>query len=164
MLNLYDYLTPLDSKRIENYVTEWGTENGYVGNDTYLSYWKENKKKLFHLLGGNLIVKRPFSYEKPQSQLESEMRHIIRDFREFFSTVYGLLQENKEQYDMTEELVSHIYDCFCDNVIISDKVRYAIKFKVKDKKGTLQIQSGMKPIRAMQKIIRYFGWNVTDLF
>ena len=47
MLNLYDYLTPLDSKRIENYITEWGIEDGYVGNDTYLSYWKENKKKLF---------------------------------------------------------------------------------------------------------------------
>ena len=98
MLNLYDYLTPLDSKRIENYVTEWGIEDGYVGNDTYLSYWKENKKKLFHLLGGNLIIKRPFSYEKPQFQLEKDMHHIIRDSQKFFSTVYGLLRENKEQY------------------------------------------------------------------
>ena len=164
MLNLYDYLTPLDSKRIENYITEWGTEDGYVGNDTYLSYWKENNKKLFHLLGGNLIVKRPFSYEKPQFQLESEMHQVIRDSQKLFDTVYDLLQENKKQYDMTGELVSHIYDCFCNSVIISDKVRYAIKFKAGDKKGTLQIQSGMKPIRAMQKIIQYFGWNVTDLF
>ena len=100
MLNLYDYLTPLDSKRIENYVTEWGIEDGYVGNDTYLSYWKENKKKLFHLLGGNLIVKRPFSYEKPQFQLESEMHQIIRDSQKLFDTVYDLLQENKKQYDI----------------------------------------------------------------
>ena len=130
MLNLYDYLTPLDSKRIENYVTEWGIEDGYVGNDTYLSYWKENKKKLFHLLGGNLIVKRPFSYEKPQFQLENEMHRIIRDFQELFNTVYGLLQENKKQYNMTEELVSHIYDCFRSGTITSDKVCYAIKFSL----------------------------------
>ena len=164
MLNLYDYLTPLDSKRIENYITEWGIEDGYVGNDTYLSYWKENKKKLFHLLGGNLIIKRPFSYEKPQFQLHDEMRQIIHDSQEFLNTVYKLLQENKKQYDMTEELVFNIYDCFCDSAIIPDKVRYAIKFKAGDKKGTLQIQPGMKPIRAMQKIIQYFDWNVTDLF
>ena len=164
MLNLYDYLTPLDSKRIENYITEWGIEDGYVGNDTYLSYWKENKKKLFHLLGGNLIVKRPFSYEKPQFQLQSEIYRIIRDSQKFFDTAYELLQENRKQYDMTEELVSYIYDCFRSDTIISDKVRYAIKFKARDKKGTLQIQPGMKPIRAMQKIIQYFGWNVTDLF
>ena len=103
MLNLYDYLTPLDSKRIENYVTEWGIEDGYVGNSTYLSYWKENKKKLFHLLGGNLIVKRPFSYEKPQFQLENEMRQIIHDSQELLDTVYKLLQENKKQYDIIKK-------------------------------------------------------------
>ena len=49
MLNLYDYLTPLDSKRIENYITEWGIEDGYVGNDTYLSYWKENNINLIRI-------------------------------------------------------------------------------------------------------------------
>ena len=47
MLNLYDYLTPHDSKRIKNNVNEWGIEDCYIGNDNYLSYWKEKEKTYY---------------------------------------------------------------------------------------------------------------------
>ena len=57
-LNLYDYLTELDNKRIENYIKTWGISD-YIGNDIYLSHWRDSNKKLFKLLGGNLIYSIP---------------------------------------------------------------------------------------------------------
>ena len=159
MLNLYDYLTPLDSKRIENYITEWGVEDGYIGNDTYLNYWRENNKKLFHLLGGQLIVKRPYTYEKPFSQLECELSQVMRDSQKFFDDVYEALKEAEKRYSIPQLETGYIYGCFCRSDVIDDRVRNGVKFKAEDKKGTLQIQAGMKPIRAMQKVIQYFGWT-----
>jgi len=157
MLNLYDYLTPLDSKRIYNYVTEWGVEDGYVGNDTYLSFWAESNKKLFHLLGGQFIVKRPFTYEKPRYQIEREMHSAIRNSQGFFDEIWDRLKEVQKKYDMDNLTFSRMWDCFCANAIVNDKISNAIKFNAADRKGTLQLQEGMKPVRAMQKIMQYFG-------
>ena len=33
MLNLYDYISELDWKRIENYISLYGTKEGYKGNE-----------------------------------------------------------------------------------------------------------------------------------
>ena len=48
MLNLFNYLSELDNKRIENYIQSYGVQSGYIGNAKYLQDWAENKKKLFH--------------------------------------------------------------------------------------------------------------------
>lgn len=157
MLNLYDYLTPLDSKRIYNYITEWGVEDGYVGNDTYLSFWAKDKKKLFHLLGGQLIIKKPFTYEKPKYQIEKEMHSAIRNSKNFFDDIlWNRLKKIQKKYDMDDATFDKIYNCFTLDTFVNDKIPNTIKFNAADRKGTLQLQEGMKPVRAIQKIMQYF--------
>ena len=84
MLNLYDYISELDWKRIENYISLYGTKEGYKGNEEYLDDWRQCKKKLFHLLGGELIKRVPFEFEMPKELLERELTDLIStsSFRE----------------------------------------------------------------------------------
>ena len=80
MLNLLDYLTEKDNTLIENYIDLYAvSKEEYVGNETWLKYWNENKPSLFRLLGGNLIYKIPYEVEKPTSELRREIARLTSD-------------------------------------------------------------------------------------
>lgn len=162
MLNLYDYLTPLDNKRIENYIKEYGVEDGYVGNERYLTFWNNCKKKLFHLLGGELIIKVPYTYIKPVEQVTSEISNAIREYQNFFDSVWEHLQiENGNGNGNLDTRVADeiYYACFSTTAILNNKTRKAVKYKHHHKDNMLQLPVDMKPVRAMQKVIKYFGWD-----
>lgn len=162
MLNLYDYISPLDEVRMKNYISEWGVENGYIGNKIYFTEWRDNKKTMFHILGGKLIVKIPCEIPKEESLIKEEIAKLHTkhsDFwRAFRAHLTDLLNQNlisDKQYDDLDEIIN------TDNVLCTNEVPKSVKIKIKDKKGTLQIQQKSKPIRVIQKIINYFGF--TDL-
>ena len=108
MLNLFDYLTELDNKRIENYIHLYGIEDDYIGNKTYLKYWAENNKKLFHLLGGKLIHKIPFKCEKPKEAIEKELVTLYNNYEDnLFYPIYNKLRV-MEKEAQSEDTINFI--------------------------------------------------------
>jgi ribosomal protein S14 len=156
MLNLFDYLTPLDNRRIENYISLYGiNRDGYIGNEKYLKYWAESKKHLFHLLGGNLIYKFPIHFQKPKQQLANDCNALG-----FFTSLFFDRINRKEFREVASQ--DTILGCRAltwTETLADDAIPYTIKAKLPDAKKMLQLQKGMKPIKAIQKIIDYFGWD-----
>lgn len=153
MLNLFDYLTEEDNRKIENYIYSYAvSKDCYAGNEEYLSYWAENNKKLFHLLGGNLIYKKPYEYTKSEDAVLLEIRHLMypssiigkSDFDKIFDYIYNNLRENSD-------LIRQFRD---ENIYCNNKTVYEIKL-TKDDAKDLKIPAGCKPIRALQKILTY---------
>ena len=109
MLNLYDYLTELDNKRIENYIKTWGVSD-YIGNDIYLSHWRDSNKKLFKLLGGNLIYSIPVSIEKDKGNIKEDIANFIDD-SVFYGKIVDMFYEDytKSNYKDTEKWIKLFY-------------------------------------------------------
>ena len=184
MLNLLDYLTEKDNTLIENYMDLYGvSKEEYVGNETWLKYWKENKPSLFHLLGGNLIYKVPYEAEMPVTELREKIYQLTSQ-HPFIESFY-----KKVEIDWTEPLEEHcplykeiasngvenqsrdsiiricstIGNLCCDYYLAQRSIGdSSFKIKHKNRKNTLQISKGMKPLRAMQAVLKYFDCFAGD--
>ena len=166
MLNLFDHLTEKDNTLIYNYITTYGiTEDGYVGNETWLQYWKQNKPKLFHLLGGNLIYKVPFEYNVDEKLLRDNIQKLL--YTHHFVSLYKDVADEKKFHEemFTSNLksgdacsvewdIKHLLSY--PDPLAAGKIRIQLKFKLRNKKNTLQISPEMKPMRAIQAILNYF--------
>ena len=155
MLNLFDYLTEEDNRKIENYIFSYGIgEHGYSGNEEYLKYWANNNKKLFHLLGGKLIHKIPFKYEFSENELHSQLKRFADEdfFYELRDQIHGLELARLLTYEDANILMRF----WSPNAFVEDAIDAGFKIKLPNHNKTLQIQAGMKPMRAIQKIIDYF--------
>ena len=157
-MDLLQKLSQEDRFILEQYIISFGAKK-FIGLDEWLKNWNYSKRKLYKLLGNQLIYKIPFSYEKDNNILRYEIeeqlfhltfKHIYRDFYKNF--IISLYNEGKINKD-TKEGFSMIVDI--DN-FIQDTISKSIKFKKEGSKKMLQIQKGMKPIRALQKIMEYF--------
>ena len=149
MLNLYDYLTELDNKRIENYIKTWGVSD-YIGNDIYLSHWRDSNKKLFKLLGGNLIYSIPVSIEKDKGNIKEDIANFIDD-SVFYGKIVDMFYEDytKSNYKDTEKWIKLFYASYLlDNKTDED-------FIIKSDSKCLKIQKGTKTIKAIKKIIDF---------
>lgn len=157
MLNLLDELTPLDNKRIENYIHLFGAEEGgYIGNERWLADWAKNNKHLFRVLGGKLIHKVPFEMIKPKEELEGSLGHLI------CNSPFIIHFRDKISEDEREEVQFYRYEIkeiVTVRTLNNDKIMHSIKIKVPIARNTLSIQIGMKPVRALQKIIKYLGYD-----
>lgn len=176
MLNLFDYLTEKDNKIIENFITTFGVQEGYIGNKEYLSYWADNNKKLFRLLGGQLIFKTPFEYTINPQQLNILLSNLKKghSFTELFNIfVYGDIGEPRESslfYKMLKsEKISDedIWDLgyqLNTPLIIThlseNQANVNIKFKRPTKRNTLRIDEKMKSMKAIRAILLYFDVDV----
>jgi hypothetical protein len=152
MLNLFDYLTEEDNRKIKNFICSYGVpEKTYIGNEEYLKYWAESNKKLFHLLGGKLIHKIPFTYEFSDDELEKLLVGLAGDG--FWDRLFLAVNQIDGLSQEEVRLINRLYSA---SAFTNDKVEYPIKIKLPSKNKTLQIQVGMKPIRAISKLINYF--------
>lgn len=162
MLNLFDYLSEEDNKKIESYIQKYGVEDDYIGNEAYLKYWAESNKKLFHLLGGNLIYKVPFCYDKNREILSMELksfRNRYINFLDKFTThIFDFFRKHNYEHEV-DQIKFDIIDIASTDNLVSDRIYYGIKFKKDNDAKVLQLQKGMKPMRAMQKAIKYFEFN-----
>ncbi len=168
MLNLFDYLTPLDNKRIENYISKYGIEDDYCGNETYLRYWAKCKKHLFHLLGGQLIYKFPFKSQKDRKIIESELAELLHG-HPFICDYIGAvsqLSRDKENNGLNTDQIWALQRLTSVETFAEDEIWSPIKYRMSADKPMLQISRGMKPMRAIQKVINYFdmGEKMKDEF
>ena len=156
MLNLFDYLTEEDNRKIKNYVHTFAVEEEcYVGNEKYLSYWAENNKKLFHLLGGKLVYKVPYEYIKSEDAIGKEIKNLIDkpegDFDTFYDFINDKVGTNKwlQGFNIRQFWNNHIYT--------ENKIFEELNLHNDDNAKILKIPAGCKPIRALQKILTYYG-------
>jgi hypothetical protein len=162
MLNLLDKLSPLDNKRIENYIHKYAIEDDYIGNAEYLYYWAECKKHLYHLLGGRLIYKFPISFEKPAAQTAKEIEDLLSPVNSpFVSKFYHKIETDEfmEFINQSRNTRTDFNSLLWASTFKADKIPATIKIKPANFKRTLQLQAGMKPIRALQRVIDYFEWD-----
>lgn len=163
--NLLDQLSAEDKKKIENYISLYGTASHFIGVDEWLVNWAKNKIKLYKLLGGQFIYRVPFQYDKPEEELRSELYRLI-DESEFISSLSAWLVQH--QNSIPRDIVKAIRNMWSTWTLIEDKTNFKVKFKREGAKKGLQLQAGMKPMRALSKIVDYFkgidNENFSDKF
>lgn len=160
MTNLLNELTEQDRDTIREYIYAYGgaRESTFIGLDQWLYHWAGANRTLFKLLGNKLIYEFPIDYEKTQFQLAQEFRSLILYCPDSFVDVYDAfvhhlsnkkLVENKQDMWALEDVLS--FDALMD-----DKINKTIKLSRPESKKILQLQAGMKPIKAVSKILKYY--------
>lgn len=162
---LLDAITPEEKEVMNAYITTYGAIDEYfIGLDKWLQFWSYSKQKLFKLLGGKLIHKEDFTYEKERDTLISEVRNklLTLDFKKSYHNFFiDVIRKywNEDKMDIeTKNAFSSVTD---SSNFIDDKITRGIRWKKPGAKSMLQLQPGMKPIRALQKIINYFKDDYT---
>lgn len=156
-MNLLEVLNQEDKDKITRYVSYYGGANGeFIGVDAWLTDWAKANQKLYKLLGNQLMVRIPYSYKKSEE-------NIIEDLHTLFQSRLGLaledefiagLQDLKHLSIITEAQFSDLRAMFYQKVYIHDKIDFNVKVKYENK--SLQLQSGMKLIRALGKCIEWY--------
>ena len=150
-MGLLEYLPKEDFTIIQKYIEKFAIK-GDINVYDWLKYWDRANKKLYRLLGNQFIYKIPYSQEKDSVIIQQEIQDSL--FSKPFKDIYRrfIIKYEKALGDLTSSFTSLV------NVetFYNDKVEYPIKMRKAGARKTLQIQAGMKPIRALQKIIEYF--------
>jgi hypothetical protein len=159
-IDLVAELSEEDKIKITNYIHTYGiNKNHYIGTEQWLQNWSHSKQKLYKFLGNSFIQEFPFQYEKDYATLDREIYSKLfplefkSNYHTFYVEVIKKLVAEKKMDSKIAEGFSHLTDV--EN-FITDKIKDSIKYKKENCKKALQIQSGMKPMRAFSKIIEYF--------
>lgn len=170
-INLVSQITELDKQRITNYISEYGKikKEYFIGINEWLRYWSHSKQKLYKLLGNKLIYKAPFEYEKDHNVLRLELNMLYENSK-FLDMFYAdFLPALRDK--IKDENKSDLFNCYQSVSIkhlvsftglLNDKVDTNFKYKAENKKNTLQISKGMKPIKAIQKVLNYFDFVLEE--
>jgi len=164
MIDLYNELSDLDKKRIENYLSKWGSPREMISVPEYLEYWNKNKQKLYKLLGNQMIYSCPFSYDKPQAQISHEIStglnqtgHPFYEFAMYFRHFLRYAQrETINKKLLSNEAYDIIYDCLYIESLSNNTFPRNLKEKGYNKKSELRLQKGGKLMKALQKILYYY--------
>ena len=145
----YEALTELDHERIENFIGLYGIlKSEYIGNEEYLFAWNKNKENLFKMLGGKLIYKLPFEFNKTKNQLRDEMSKVRtdREIQEMVSEMSAALSSGSV----------YLRILFSAPVLVANEVEEDLFFFIKDKKP-FKIQKGSRPLKMIGKLLDYCG-------
>lgn len=156
-INLYDKLSKEDKDNLQYYINKFGiSEKYFIGLDNWLENWSHANQKLYRLLGDQFIKEIDYEFEKSKKEIEREIYDKL--YKSKFYKIYQDFLNNKiANLNINHETNKGFY-CLLDNDnFIYDKIHYGFKYKRENNKKTLQIQEGMKPIKAIQKVINYFN-------
>ena len=177
-INLIDKLTELDKKRIENYVLAYGATEGFVGVDKWLQDWSHANQKLYKLLGGQLIVKKELKLAKNKEILLEQFKWLffdtdffdtLKDFKSFYCAVradefdvhiFDYLTKKEDNF--LKSGMFNVINFLTENsdkavdVFINDAIETGFKIVAPYSGKTFQVQKGMKPVRALKKIVDFF--------
>ena len=168
MIDLIEQLSPADKKTINNYISCYGVnQKEFIGLDQWLQNWSHSNQVLYKLLGNKFIHEVNYEHEKAEDDLRFEIRskllqlpfrRVFNDFLyEYAQPLY--MKKGSNTYNLKYNLLDFVKaDIYCD-----DKVNTTIKYKKDNSKKMLQIQKGMKPIKALSKIIDYFSEEFESL-
>lgn len=156
-INLIDKLSDLDKKRIENYISLYGTSSYFIGLDKWLQNWSHSKQTLYKLLGNSFIREIDFSYNMSKEILNQRIEALVKNsefLKQYISFCKYFIDENPDiEYSNFLCLISlKNSSCFVENA-----TKKLIKFKKNPNAKLLQIQPGTKIIKAFNKVIDYFS-------
>ena len=153
-MNLIDLLPAEDKKLMTRYIHLYGIgEKDFIGLDQYLKPWAESKKKLYKLLGNQFQLEIPYTYEKTKDEMinrfDGLMCHsFVKTFENF------LVRAEVDRVNTTD--LSPMWDLLSTINFCNDKTPRAIKFEIKETGKEIRLQAGMKPMRALQRIVSLF--------
>ena len=154
MVDLINELSELDKQRLCNYIYKYGVnKDNFMGLDKWLQNWNHSNQTLYKLLGNQLTYEVDYKYNKSREEKREEIDHLM--CASSFPTRYrDFLWEISHDYPEVD--FDPLY--FCRTYIfLEDKIEYPFKVKLPGYAKTLQLQAGMKPMRALQKISMYFA-------
>lgn len=167
MTDLIKQLSELDNKRIENYMRTYVTPE-YCGNATYLQYWSKNKRKLYHALGNQLILKIPYEYTKSADiigDLASKQFYTSDFLMTLKQYLYNRYTKDYE-YNDNDGFIGHylffyeydkqISQAYSIDAFKAGRISKSINMLPwKQDIKPLKIPVGTKPMRALRKIVEY---------
>ena len=153
-IDLVEKLTEKDKKTLTTYITKYGCMGSeFVGIEKWLQNWSHANQKLYKMLGNQLIYEIPFTYEKPEKEVEREIDRLYYEENNFRSNYVRFFRENEAITDEDQWKFTRLSNV---NWIAQNKVPFTIKYRKPEAKKMLQIQEGAKWFRAMGQIIEYF--------
>ena len=154
---LLNALSQEDKDKITRYVSYYGGANGeFIGVDAWLEEWAKANKKLYKLLGNQLMVKIPYSYKKNEDIIKDELANLFQSDLgvslegEFYQGVLAL----QHLSIISPKQGSILRSMFYPRIYCSDKIDFDLNIKYENK--SLRLSSGMKLIRALGKTIEWF--------
>jgi len=153
-IDLVEKLTEEDKATLTKYITKYGCmESEFVGIENWLQNWSHANQKLYKLLGNQFIYEIPFTYEKPEKEVEREIDRLYYEENNFRSNFVRFFRENENITDEDQWKFVRLSNV---NWLAQNKVPFTIKYRKPEAKKMLQIQEGAKWFRAVGQIIEYF--------
>ena len=172
MTDLYAELSELDKKRIDNYLSEWGSPQHRISAEEYLSYWVKNKQKFYKLLGNKLIYTHDFVYTKPIEEIRFEFEKLsnagvdanpisrfIVNFRhclDWIENYYRNLWKVTYHHPELKIFTTLSYDFLSNENLAKNYMPESIKERTRGKERELRLQKGGKLLKAVAKIMEYY--------
>lgn len=162
-MKLFNCLNDAEKNIIKDYITTYAMGNKRPSHpmaelDHILRVWDFCKLDMFHLLGDNLIISKPISYEKEREDIDYELAYKL--FREgspgseFISAFYHLLYNSNifsdEQFVVLGSLL--LCDNLCENIYYGKEITIPLPGG-----KTYKLQYCMKTMRALGKIAKEFN-------
>ena len=154
---LFSMLSGYDKEMMEKWIDVYARENVSTSNSpaplsNLLSYWNLEKKNLFKLFGGQLIISKTVDFKKPIYLLEEEMDCMI------YNDEQGRFRDRVNHltyWSDNEELKGVHYDVmnlFAPSTLASNEYKYE-NFKIPTPNGKyIQVQKGCKPVKILGKL------------
>ena len=163
MVDLINKLTEQDKILINNYISQWGVSEHFIGIDQWLQNWSHSKQKLYQLLGNKFIYSQDFSYQKNDTELRYQIRNFMIDhpfysyWKSFISYLFDTLIINTHELDMFFDFV-HV------NALVEGKISpsQVIKIKKSSSCREFRLQPGTRTMRAIGQTLKYFKEEVED--
>ena len=173
MIDLINKISELDKKRLNNFITTYGVSSNFIGLDKWLQQWSHSNQLLYKMLGNRLIYETDFSYEKNHNELKIQIDSLIynenqfgnhwRKFCEYLEGGTKLCCTPKE--DRVRYLEKETYYNFVKilNHAEENKIYFSAKIRKPNSSKELRLQKGMKLMRTISQILKYFS-NEVEIF
>lgn len=167
--NLFSILPEEDRTKIWNYTSRYGFPHDKYRAplEDWLHYWGKEKIKLYKLLGKQLTYSFDYKYRMSNGDRFSNLRDKIEghpfvyQWREF---VQNFIRNKLIQFEGSSAIkkTGPFYTLVEPHILFADLAGF--NYSCKENGKSLVINSKMKPMRAIQKIIKYFeGQHSFDL-
>ena len=134
--------------------------------DDILTFWKSNKQNLYKLMGEEFIISTPVSYDRPWSEMRSEMTKLTIDYVNFINEYWCRIErmisiDNTYAYDNSPEGKKWYTDRIArdslrrlvyDGTLTDARVPEDIKWTSEDGRIVINIARGQKLMKALGKI------------
>ena len=158
---LYNCLTDTDKCLIEEYIALYGSSHGYLNQqrreslDVVLREWDTAKETLFKLLGGQLIVSRPYAYTVNEEGLERLFEKGSNDPMCYYFTNWYRRTVNRTG-DITNAEKS-LLTYMLETEVLSANSYTGDSAIIHFPDGPFKIQRGMKPMKVFSKVAQLYG-------